>query len=150
MTEQVNARLKSALEGGEPQASQDAEEAHEIAVEEPEFVPREVEALNIVKAIIANTVDVRRIGLRSGSGSYCTVLLHRDTAREDSGVPLCRLWVREERYNRIRLADGNQQETLDDLDSIYNYTDGLRRLASESDIENGAVTTEETEIPASA
>ena len=41
MTEQVNARLKSALERGEPQASQDAEEAHEIAEEEPEFGPRE-------------------------------------------------------------------------------------------------------------
>ena len=42
---------------------------------------------------------------------------------------MCRLWLREERYSRIRLADG-KQESLDDLDSIYNYADGLRQLVS--------------------
>ena len=103
-----------------------------------------VEALSIVKAIIAGTVDVRRVSLRSSAGSYCNVVLHENAAREDPGTTVCRLWVRDERYNRIRLTDGKQQEPLDDLDSIYNYADGLRRLASESDREIGAVTIEET------
>ena len=133
LIEQVNARLKSALERGEQAALDTAETP---VGDEPEFAPRELEALKIVKAVVAGTVDVRRVGLRASSGSYCNVMLHDTETQDGLGTTVCRLWVRDDNFLRIRLADERLQEPLDDLDSIYNYADGLRRLVAENGSED--------------
>ena len=90
-------------------------------------MPAEVEALNIIKAIVRDVVDVHRIALRPAK-DYRSVALHADTLRNDYGLALCRLRLRTSNL-RLGLLDEEKQEErvqLDDLDSIFDYADRPR------------------------
>ena len=52
--------------------------------------PAALDTLNILKAIIRDLVDVRRIGLRALK-AYSTVNLHKDADHMDYGEWICRL-----------------------------------------------------------
>ena len=121
INDRIDVRLKYAREREEGQTPEaDDSPAQE---EQPEFVRAETDALQIVKAIVRDRVDVRRIGLRSYA-SYTSVLL--DDSR---GKVIARLRFRTEGRLSIGLFDEERSEmraSLDDLDGLYAHADALR------------------------
>ncbi len=122
INDRISVRLKSALEQEEGRAPQDDGSPDKQEPEQSEFVPVELEALYIIKAICRGAVDVHRIGLRAGS-QYCSVLLD-DTNRKN----ICRLRVRTHNLILGFLDEGRyeQRHPLKDLDDLYTYGDKLR------------------------
>ncbi|MDE2639063.1 MAG: type I restriction endonuclease [Chloroflexota bacterium] len=132
--ERVDTRLKSALEreegaGAEPSDQEPAEEPEQG--EEPAFTALELEASQIIKAIVRDVVDVRRIGLRS-SKTYCSVVLHDTDLKKDYGRVCCRLRLRTKKLRLEFLDQGRVRERLplSDLDDLYSHADGLRAALS--------------------
>ena len=124
INERIDDRLKSALQRNDAQEEQPDEAPTEDATEidEPEFVDRELESLNVIKAIVRDTVDVRRIGLRA-TKTYTSVVLHDGPEQTDYGKLICRLRVRRDGYLRLDL---DKPYPLDDIDSLFDYADQLR------------------------
>jgi hypothetical protein len=124
INERIDDRLKSALQRNDAQEEQPDEAPAEDSTEtdEPEFVDREIESLNVIKAIARDIIDVRCIGLRAAK-TYTSVVLHDGPERTDYGKLICRLRVRREGYLRLDL---DKPYPLDDIDSLFDYADQLR------------------------
>ena len=87
INERIDNRLKSALEQGDGQKGPvEAEQIPEPDSGEPEFAPLEIEALQVVKAIVRDIVDVRRVILRRYT-KYSSILLDGNRFKI-----VCRLW----------------------------------------------------------
>ena len=125
INDRINVRLKAALEREDQQDTEPVEENVLTASEpadEPEFMTLELEALNIIKAIVRDAIDVRRVGLRSTS-QYCSVLLDDNRLRA-----ICRLRLRTKNL-RLGLLDEKRSEelkSLEDLDDLFSHTDRIR------------------------
>ena len=124
INERVDSILKNALgrqKVQEPSAGEAPAQAPQEEEQTPEFVSAELDALNIIKAIVRDVVDVRRVGLRPQAG-YCSVLLDNNRRRN-----VCRLRLRTGSW-RLSLDDGGSDDRipLDDLDDLFGYADGLR------------------------
>ena len=125
INDRINIRLKSALEREEGRVPSADESPAPDEQEQLEFVPAELEALNIVKAIVRDVVDVHRIGLRRYS-RFSSVLL--DDSRPKV---ICRLRLRTEDLSLGLLDEGSEERIpLNDLDSIYDHADRLRVAAA--------------------
>ena len=122
INDRISVRLKSALEREEDGTTSDEESPPQQESEQPEFVATELEALQIVKAILRDVVDVHRIGLRSAN-RYCSVLLD-----DNNRQVICRLRLRTPHF-KLGLLDEERREQrvpLADLDTLYAYADSLR------------------------
>ncbi|MBC8170325.1 MAG: type I restriction enzyme HsdR N-terminal domain-containing protein [Anaerolineae bacterium] len=125
ITDQVEARLKSALARdtseeepkNEPQAELSTAEQQQAIVTTQE----EIEAYFIVKAILRETVDAKRIVMRDQQ-SYCGILLDDNNRR-----PICRLRFNGTQKHIGFINDQRAEEkiTLTSLDDLYNYKDRL-------------------------
>lgn len=131
INDQINERLKTALvpetqavpetQPGEPEAladgSHNGNDASVVTTED------EVEAFHIIKAILRETIDVKRVTMRDLQ-SYCGILLD-----DNNRKPICRL-----RFNTAQKYIGlfdNEAKTevkvaIDDLDAMYHYADRLK------------------------
>lgn len=135
ITDQLNERLKAALGGGSP-AVVDAPPPvvapappAEPAEPEPEGKPvvvttdEEREAFYIVRAILRETVDVKRIAIRDQQ-TYCGVLLDDNNRR-----PICRLYFSGTKKT-VGIFDGPERKeekvVLNDLDALYDLAPRLR------------------------
>lgn len=118
----VKNRLSSALADTQ-EVIQNIEEPTE---DEPEVVTtdEEREGYMIVKAIVRDTIDSKRIAMRDAK-SYCAMLVDNNNRR-----PLARLWFnRSVKY--IGLFDGETEDRtiIDSLDQIYDHSERLRATA---------------------
>jgi hypothetical protein len=99
----------------------------------------------IIKAVLRDVIDVRRIAMRDLT-SYCAVLLD-DTNRK----PICRLWFNApQKY--LGLLDEQRHEEripIQDLDDIYQYTDRLKAAVSYYERPTSAARTEGDQAPPS-
>uniref|UniRef100_UPI003AF76004 type I restriction endonuclease n=1 Tax=Thiolapillus sp. TaxID=2017437 RepID=UPI003AF76004 len=130
INEKINDRLKSALSTNEDKKEEISEVVETIRSSPKndgiETTEEEIEAYNIIKAILRNVIDVKRVVMRDKK-SYCGILLD-DTNRK----PICRL-----HFNRSRKYLGliaNKQEErveIESLDDIFKYTDNLRAVIGE-------------------
>ncbi|WP_419600248.1 type I restriction endonuclease [Thiolapillus sp.] len=130
INEKINDRLKSALSTNEDKKEEISEVVETIGSSPKndgiETTEEEIEAYNIIKAILRNVIDVKRVVMRDKK-SYCGILLD-DTNRK----PICRL-----HFNRSRKYLGliaNKQEErveIESLDDIFKYTDNLRAVIGE-------------------
>lgn len=81
----------------------------------------ELEAFYIIKAVLRDAVDVRRVAIRDAL-SYCAVLLDDNNRR-----PICRLYF-DSRKKVIGLFDAQKHEeriSMESVDDIYQYADRL-------------------------
>ncbi len=133
MTDQVNERLKSALNSTkivetktdiEKTTNDDistAEENNDIVT-----TAEEIEGFHIVKSIIRTTLSPERIGFRD-TKSYFGILID-----DNNRKPICRLHLnRSQMY--IGLFDDNKKEIrhpLGSIDDIFNFSDELLKAAS--------------------
>ncbi len=131
INERINDRLKSALDHQDHIEDEDPVEHEEEEEGEPEFAPRELEALSVIRAIVAGQVDTDRLGLRA-TKTYCSVILHDDETRSDYGRRLCRLWVRSENL-RVTLHNESERYSIESIGSLYDYADQIRMLTASLD-----------------
>ena len=131
INDRINDRLKSALEReGEPEKPSEEQAPPEPEVsqedEEPEITPLELESFTIIKAILRDTIDVRRLQLYPGM-RFATVYLYESGDKNDAGRLFCRLLFKTSNL-RINLPDRpfGTNDPLDDIDSLFDYGDRLR------------------------
>lgn len=127
LTDQVNARLKTALDSPDaPHVTVEAEQT-EVVEEVPAdgiiTTDEEREAFLIVRAIVASEVAVERVSDRDRQ-SYFGVLLDNNNRK-----PICRFHFNSKSVKHIGLIDSEKNETrhqIFDLNDIYQYADQLR------------------------
>ena len=97
--------------------------------EEPEVIPIEQEAFQIIKAILRDMVDVHRMSL---------VTYKRHTSVNTNNWRLiCRLRLRTKNLSMGLISkDGTEERiSLNDLDDIFGHADGLRAIAASIEAE---------------
>lgn len=132
INDKINERLKSALVKEKPgESSQQTEDQNETPAEqEPQdgiiTTEDELEGYAIVKAIMREIVDVKRISMRD-TKSYFGILLD-----DNNRKPICRLrFNSSQKY--LGLIENKKEEkiAIDDLDEIYTYADRLKKVISD-------------------
>lgn len=124
ITEQVNGRLKTALDGdqhsSQPETMVEAEPAPQSKIVTTE---EEKEAFLIVRAILASEVPLERVAARDRQ-SYFGVLLD-----DNNRKPICRLYLDSPTIKRIGIFGPGKIETkhqIFNLNDIYGHADDLR------------------------
>jgi hypothetical protein len=125
LTERINGRLKGAMAAELPLTGDEATPIMPLPSDEPEIVTtaEEIEGLHIVRSILRDVVNPRRIVMRDNL-SYCAILLD-----DNNRKPVCRL-----RFNNTqKLAvgifglDKNEERfPLQEIDDLYSFADQLR------------------------
>lgn len=132
VSEKVSDRLSSALQ--EEKASVNAQETEQTTTDSDESrdnriatTQDEIDGHNIIKAILRQTVDVKRIAMRD-TVSYCGILLD-----DNNRKPICRLFFNNPENKSIVLFDTDKKEyryQLGDVDEIYKLADELIKNVS--------------------
>ena len=145
INDRIDDRLKSALERGTEQekpaeepAQPEPEQVQED--EEPEITPFELESFTIIKAILRDTIDVRRLQLFPGL-RFATVYLYESAENKDAGRLFCRLLFKTSNL-RINLPDRafGTNDPLDDIDSLFDYADRIRNAVNAIESDQDPVT----------
>ena len=135
INDQVDARLKTALEGtrtpSEPPVAQSGDTSDDAYARDPiETTVEELEAFMIVRAILASEVEVGRIVARDRQ-SYFGVLLD-----DNNRKPICRFHFNSQSVKYIGIIGSDKQETKHQIFSttdIYKFTDELRAAIKQYD-----------------
>lgn len=135
VNDQINQRLKSAL-GSETRIIPDAEatpvkvetaEASPAPKETISTTPEEMEGFYIVRAILREVVEAKRVIMRDVQ-TYCGILLDDNNRR-----PICRLWLNAG-VKYLSLFDNEQRKEvkipIKGIDDLYDYADRLRATAA--------------------
>jgi len=125
--EKVNDRLKSALDVQKEEAIK--EDEIEVSKKEDtgiETTEDEIEGYNIVRAIVREVVDVKRVYLRDAKG-YCSIFL------DNNWKIICRLHFNTPNKKYIGLITQKEEErvSIDNLDDIFKYSDRLKATVKE-------------------
>lgn len=129
LDDQVNVRLKKALESTRPQAEAEAVSSEPVAEEDLErgtgieTTLEELEGYQVVKAIACSEVKPQRITHRD-SKSYFAVLLDDNNRR-----PIARLHFNAKSKKYLGTFDADKNETrhlLKSMDEIYLYAEEIR------------------------
>ena len=134
VSEQLNARLKSALGEGSPEVfdstTEEAPVAEEAdAAEAPcgkegiETTQEELDGFAIVRAIVCEVVDVDRVVMRD-TKSYCGILLD-----DNNRKPICRLRFNSPTKKYLALIDADKNEDKVPVvrpEDIYQHAERLR------------------------
>lgn len=135
INDQINQRLKTALgtetrispDEGQPPTKAEVAEAKPQEGERVTTSSDEMEAFFIVKAILRESVEAKRIVMRDVQ-TYCGVLLDDNNRR-----PICRLWLNGSR-KYLGLFDNEQRKEtripIEGLDDLYGYADRLKATAA--------------------
>lgn len=142
ISDRISDRLKSALAdesvtasdsaqaGGDEPSQQSADESASQGLVTTE---EETEAYYVVKAILREVVDVKRVYMRD-QRVFCSVLLD-DTNRK----PICRFWFNSNEKCLGTIGE-NKQETrhaIGDINDIYQYADELKQAVARYARPNG-------------
>lgn len=86
----------------------------------------ETEGFNIVKAIVREVVDVKRVAMRD-TKSYCGVLLD-----DNNRKPICRLrFNRMQKYLGVFTQKQEERIPIDEVDDIFKHADSLKATITE-------------------
>ena len=130
MTEKLNDRLKSALssEPIQPEEKPKNDDVEEVSNKKPGVVTteEEMEAYNIVKAILRDIIDVKRVKMRD-TKSYCGILLD-----DNNRKPICRLHFNStQKYLGLISNKEEKRVPIDSLDDIFEHADSIRVVMKE-------------------
>lgn len=132
INDRVDRRLKSALiseaDKGKPEdaEAQTAQLGDESGNGKVVTTQEELDAYLVVKAIVREIIDVKRVTLRDAQ-SYCAILVDNNNRRT-----LCRLRFGASR-KQLGILDAEKKEklvTLETIDDIYKYAELLKTTAS--------------------
>ncbi len=129
VNEKINERLKSALSANEqPKEDVESEDLEEPFADDNGIVTteEEIDAYNVVKAILREVVDVRRIAMRD-TKSYCGVLLD-----DNNRKPVCRLHFNySQKYLGVFSDKKEERIQIESVDDIFKYSDKLKAVINE-------------------
>lgn len=132
INERLNDRLKSALSVNEPDTAATPVIEEKRAVDNSpgedgiETTQDEIDGYNIVKAILREVVDVRRIAIRDAK-SYCSVLLD-----DNNRKPICRLRFNStQKYLGVFSDKEEERMAIDGVDDIFKYADRINKVIAE-------------------
>ncbi|WP_233809006.1 type I restriction endonuclease [Paraburkholderia sp. HP33-1] len=132
LNDQVNERLKSAINRSEKSAGAEdrsADENTNLNEGEPEderrpVSPEELDAYNIIRAIAWSVMDINRLAQRNAQ-SYSAIL-----SDDNNRKPICRLYFnRSHKY--IGVFDGNKKETrfpLANVNEIFGWSEKIKEV----------------------
>lgn len=136
VSERISDRLKSALAEETAAASDKTQQepivlTQEVMQEEEEessvvTTEEEIQAYYIVKAILREVIDPKRVAMRD-TRTYCGILLDNNNRK-----PICRLHFNAPQ-KRLGLFDADKHEDrvpIEDLDDIYKYGERLKATPS--------------------
>jgi predicted type IV restriction endonuclease len=127
--DKVNERLNKALDVEQEDVAQEeaiAEEAEEEMKGGVVTTDEEVEGFNIIKAIVREVVDVKRVFMRD-TKSYFGILLD-----DNNRKPICRLHFNaSQKYLGVLKDKGEDRIPIDDLDEIFKYADRIKETCKE-------------------
>jgi hypothetical protein len=127
INEQISERLNSALSENEPTETVE-EEGDDSGVS---TTVEEIEGYNIIKAILRESVDVKRIAMRD-TRSYCGILLDNNNRK-----PVCRLhFNNSKKYIGLLSQKKEERVAIDCVDDIFSYAERIKATAAEYDNEN--------------
>lgn len=120
----VQSRLSTALQSSsesEGEAATEQEEQAEIVTTD-----EEIEGCMIIRAIVRNTIDGQRVGMRDAK-SYCAILVDNNNRK-----PLARLHFNN-KNKFLGLFDGKKEERvpISELGDIYDHSEHLRATAKQ-------------------
>ncbi len=125
INDQVNSRLKSALQGDDKAPVDSAlPEVDPVEIDDSGIVTTqdEIDGFNIVKAILAEVTDVKRVFMRDNK-SYCAVLLD-----DNNRKPLCRLHFNsKQKYIGIMNGKSEDRIPIEQLDAIFSYAAQIKK-----------------------
>jgi len=130
VNEKIDERLKSALSANEPiddefltNIDENIEESDGIITTE-----EEIEGYNIVKAILREITDVKRVTMRD-TKSYCGILLD-----DNNRKPICRLHFNYARkYIGVFSQKKEQRFEVSSVDEIFKYAEQIKSSVVEYD-----------------
>jgi len=129
--EKLNERLSSALSANESSVeSQQIEEVIEHEEDDNGIVTtdEEIEGFNIIKAILRQTIDIKRVTMRD-TKSYCGILLD-----DNNRKPICRLHFNySQKYLGILNMKKEEKIPIESVDDIFKYADQIISTAAEYD-----------------
>jgi hypothetical protein len=129
INEKINERLKSALSANEsPKSKEVPVELQEIETDDSGITTtvEELEGYNIVKAILRDSVNVKRIAIRD-TKSYCGILLD-----DNNRKPICRLHFNHSQKYIGVLSDKNEERMpINEVDDIFKYAEKLKETVEE-------------------
>lgn len=131
LNDRINDRLKSAMESEGPQPSEANAKDGQAAIQEASAEyeekrvvtsPEVLESYYIIKGIVGNQVDPKRISLRE-TANCCGVLLD-DSNRK----PICRLRFNGGNTDLGLIKEGKREErvSIEDIDDILAYSDQIK------------------------
>lgn len=134
----VNQRLVAALNAGSPSRSvqddtvqEDQRDALASVDKDSDGIvttEEEIEAFNIIKAIVRSEINVGRVFLRDAK-SYCSIIID-----DNNRKPLVRLHFNGKSVKYIGIFDSNKQEEkikIENVDQIFDLSEKIKKSASE-------------------
>lgn len=127
VNERLNERLKSALAANNAEVpSGEQQSAASSETTEVQTTQEERDAHNIVKAILREIVDVKRITMRDAK-SYCAILLD-----DNNRKPICRLnFGYKQKYLTVFENKNEIRVDIDSIDDIFKHADRLKAVIKE-------------------
>ena len=131
--EKINDRLKSALDveqkvtvESSPEPVNENSKIGENKKNDIETTQDEIDAFNIIKAIVREVIDLKRITMRD-TKSYCGILFD-----DNNRKPVCRLHFNYSQ-NYLGLLTNKKEEKvpINDLNEIFNYSDRIKATVAE-------------------
>lgn len=124
--DQVSQRLTSALEA----TSTKSGGAGEVEIPEPasdiETTEEEIDAFNIVRAIVREVVEVQRVTMRDAK-SYCAILLD-----DNNRKPVARLhFNRKQKYVGLFTHKNEERVPIEGVDDLFDFADRFRDTVRE-------------------
>ncbi len=122
VNERINERLKSALSANKPETNFEPGLSVESNNEAPTgkdgivTTQDEIDGYNIIKAILREVVDVKRVAMRD-TKSYCGILLD-----DNNRKPVCRLHFNyAQKYLGVISGKNEERIEIDSVDDIFEY-----------------------------
>ncbi|KKG69844.1 restriction endonuclease or methylase [Methanosarcina mazei] len=129
INDRINDRLKFAMSEDMISSTSNVNNDSEISSPEPGnnnpneiTTEEEIEGYHIVKSILRENVDLKRIVMRDKK-SYCGILLD-----DNNRKPICRMYFNtKQKYLGLFTEEKNEEKVpIEDLNCIYSYADKLK------------------------
>ncbi len=132
LNEQISSRLQSAMQNDQPEADT-AISIDEGSSDQPETgkagivtTDEEREGFNIIRAILRESIDVKRVYMRD-TKSYCGIILD-DSIRKQ----ICRLHLNHTQwYIGFMVNKSEERIAMDSIDDIFKYADRIKESIAE-------------------
>ena len=129
INEKINERLKSALSANDsPKEEVSPEEIDESSEDSNGIITteEEIESYNIIKAILRETTDVKRVAMRD-TKSYCGILLD-----DNNRKPICRFHFNySQKYLGILSQKKEERVSIECVDDIFKYAEQIKTTVAE-------------------